>query len=185
MGPVSLLQPGQQRKLVRMAQAKAVIRGASPLDAAGIVELQQTIYAEGRWFVGSHAPSADSVRRRLQYLNPNTSLYLVAERNRQLLGWLELNRLQPERMRHVALLTIAIGAPWRRQGLGALLLEEGYDWCERVGIRKITLNVRAGNEGAIALYERDGFSLEGREYDQFVTEDGFEDNLIMAKRIGG
>src|SRR5690625_5191140 len=144
-------------ELERMSEAEAVIRGARPADAAPIVKLQQGIYEEGRWFVGSSAPSVDSIRRRLQYLNPHNSLCLVAERNRQLLGWLELNRMQPERMRHVALLTIAIGAPWRRQGLGRRLLKTGYDWCERVNIAKITLNVRAGNSGAIALYEAEGF----------------------------
>lgn len=161
----------------------AEIRDARPADAAQIVSLQEGIYREGRWFVGNHAPSADTIRRRLQYLNPHDSLYLVAERNRQLLGWLELNRMQPERMQHVALLTIAIGAPWRRQGLASGLLAAAYDWSRRVGISKITLNVRARNTGAIALYERENFRLEGRERDHFVTEDGFEDNLIMARSI--
>ena len=52
-----------------------------------------------------------------------------------------------------------------------------------MNIAKITLNVRAGNSGAIALYEAEGFRIEGREEDQFVTDDGFEDNLIMARRI--
>lgn len=161
----------------------AEIRDARPADAAQIVSLQEGIYREGRWFVGNHAPSADTIRRRLQYLNPHDSLYLVAERNRQLLGWLELNRMQPERMQHVALLTIAVGAPWRRQGLAGRLLATSYAWGGRVGISKITLNVRARNTGAIELYEREGFLLEGREKHHFVTEDGFEDNLIMARTI--
>ena len=30
---------------------------------------------------------------------------------------------------------------------------------------------------------RSGFVLEGRETAQFVVADGFEDNLIMARRI--
>lgn len=166
-----------------MQTSQADIRQARPRDAAQIVQLQAGIYREGRWFVGSEAPSEDSIRRRLQYLNPQSSLYLVAERNRQLLGWLELNRMQPQRMKHVALLTIAIGAPWRRQGLASRLLSEAYEWCRQVHIGKITLNVRARNTGAIALYEREGFKLEGRETDQFVTDDGFEDNLIMALKL--
>lgn len=161
-----------------------VIRSARPSDASQIHELQEGIYGEGRWFVGHSAPPVESLRQRLRFLNPRSMLYLVAERNRQLLGWLELNRIQPQRMQHVALLTIAIGAPWRRQGLGRALLHEAYDWCRNVQITKITLNVRSRNSGAIALYEAEGFRLEGREVDHFVTEDGFEDNLIMARSIG-
>ena len=166
-----------------METRTADIRSALPGDAQQIVNLQAGIYEEGRWFVGSSAPSVNSIRQRLQYLNPRSSLYLVAERNRQLMGWLELNRLQPDRMRHVALLTIAIGAPWRRQGLGRALLAAAYEWCREVGIRKITLNVRARNSGAINLYKSEGFAVEGIEANQFVTDDGFEDNIIMAKLI--
>ena len=167
-----------------METRTADIRSAQPVDAQQIVCLQAGIYAEGRWFVGSSAPSVDSIRQRLHYLNPRNSLYLVAERNRQLLGWLELNRLQPDRMRHVALLTIAIGAPWRRQGLGRSLLAAAYDWSREVGVHKITLNVRERNKGAISLYKAEGFTVEGIESNQFVTDDGFEDNVIMAKVIG-
>lgn len=166
-----------------METLAAEIRSARPGDAHQLVSLQEGIYADGRWFVGSTAPTVDSIQRRLQYLNPNASLYLVAERHRQLLGWLELNRMQHERMRHVALLTIAIGAPWRRQGLGRLLMASSYEWAGKVGLRKITLNVRAQNHGAIALYNAEGFTVEGIESNQFVTEDGFEDNIIMAKNL--
>lgn len=160
-----------------------MIRSARPTDANQLHELQEGIYAERRWFVGHSAPHSDSLRQRIRFLDPASMLYLVGERNGQLLGWLELNRVQPQRMRHVALLTIAIGAPWRRQGLGRALLAEAYGWCGRVGITKITLNVRSRNSGAIALYESEGFRLEGREVDHFLTDDGFEDNLIMARSI--
>src|SRR5690625_6590591 len=109
-----------------MAAFETVIRGARPADAKQLVVLQQGIYSEGRWFVGTTAPSVDTIRRRLQYLNPHNSLYLVAERNRQLLGWLELNRLQPERMQHVALLTIAIGADRKSTRLNSSHVASSY-----------------------------------------------------------
>ena len=50
-----------------MQTSQADIRQARPRDAAQIVQLQAGIYREGRWFVGSEAPSEDSIRRRLQY----------------------------------------------------------------------------------------------------------------------
>jgi ribosomal protein S18 acetylase RimI-like enzyme len=46
---------------------------------------------------------------------------------------------------------------------------------------KLQLSVRARNEAAIALYRREGFALEGRERAQILDEEGFEDNLVMAK----
>lgn len=166
------------------ATTLAVIRSARPADAPALRALQQGIYREGRWFVGTEAPPEPTLRLRIQGLDPRDSLYLVAVHEDRLIGWLELNRLRPERMRHVALLTIAVSDRWRRHGIGRALLRNSYDWCRRVGIRKITLNVRSRNAAAVALYEAEGFVLEGREADQFVVEDGFEDNLIMARSIG-
>lgn len=161
-------------------EERIVVRDARAPDAHGLQQLQATIYAEGRWFVGEDAPHAFALTRRLQRLEAAESLFLVAECGGTLAGWLELNRLQPRRMQHVALLTIAVGKPWRRLGAGRALLHAAFAWARRVRLHKITLNVRAGNHGAVALYEAEGFVHEGREQDQFRTEDGFEDNLVMA-----
>lgn len=163
------------------SDAAVTIRNARPGDARELQALQATIYADGRWFVGDEPPHAFMLTRRLQRLDDHDSLYLVAECSNSLAGWLELNRLQPRRMQHVALLTIAVGASWRRHGVGRALLRAGIAWAAEVGLHKITLNVRAGNSAAIALYEAEGFVHEGREVDQFTTDDGFEDNLVMAR----
>jgi ribosomal protein S18 acetylase RimI-like enzyme len=164
---------------------ETLIRHARPADARELQALQATIYADGRWFVGEEPPQAFLLSRRLQRLDSGDSLYLVAEYEGNLAGWLELNRLQPRRMRHVALLTIAVGAPWRRLGIGRALLRRSTGWAQDVKLHKITLNVRAGNSGAIALYESEGFVHEGREADQFTVEGGYEDNLVMALFLRG
>lgn len=157
------------------------LRSAEEADAAALVRLQREIYREGRWFVGDGPPTTDSLARRLRSLDAEQSLVLVAEGRPGLAGWLELHRLPPRRMRHIAVLTIAVAAPWRRHGVGRRLMRAGYCWARDAGIRKISLNVRSGNAAALALYEREGFVVEGRERDQVRTDDGFEDNVIMAK----
>ena len=103
---------------------------------------------------------------------------------REVGAWLELHRMQPRRMRHVAVLTVAVAPAWRRQGLGRGLLRRGYGWAADVGVTKISLNVRAGNAAAIALYRSEGFVEEGRERAQVRTDDGgFEDNVIMGRTV--
>lgn len=169
-----------------LTDAAVTIRPAWPTDARELQALQAAIYADGRWFVGDEPPHTFMLTRRIQRLDERDSLYLVAECGASLAGWLELNRLQPRRMQHLALLTIAVGAPWRRLGAGRALLRAGIDWAANVGLHKITLNVRAGNSAAVALYEAEGFVHEGREVDQFSIGDGhsddsFEDNLVMAR----
>jgi ribosomal protein S18 acetylase RimI-like enzyme len=161
------------------------VRPAEAADAGDLVELQRQIYREERWFVGDSPPSVAALTQRLRSLDPGLSLWLVADAGPhqpgRLRGWLELHRLPPARMRHVATLTLAVAARWRRHGIGRTLMGHCYGWARGVGVRKISLNVRSGNEGALRLYEGEGFVLEGRERQQIRTHDGYEDNLIMAR----
>lgn len=161
------------------------LRPACPADASALVALQAEIYRESLWFVGDGPPSAEAMTRRLRALEPHRGLYLLAVRGGQLGGWLELRRLQPRRLAHVAVLTLAVAKRWRRRGLGSRLLGDAYPWAGQVGVEKLQLSVRAGNRAAIALYEAQGFVLEGREVRQVRTAEGYEDNLLMAKFLPG
>lgn len=163
------------------ATSGPTLRPATEADAAALVRLQRAIYREGRWFVGDGPPSQEALARRLRAVDPDSSLVLVALDGEEAAGWLELHRLPPERLRHTAMLTIAVAARWRRRGLGRRLLRRAYRWAERAGVRKLSLNVRAGNRAARALYETEGFVIEGCERDHVRTDEGFEDNVIMAK----
>lgn len=172
------------------------IRLAHPGDAQDIVRLMRTIYREGRFFVGDGPPLPESLARRIGTDDPSYALYLVAElrpgegregeggAGRQVGAWLELHRMQPRRMQHVAVLTVAVAPQWRRRGLGRSLLRRCYRWAADVGVAKVSLNVRAGNTAAIALYRSEGFVEEGRERGQVRTDDGgFEDNVIMGRTV--
>lgn len=161
------------------------IRRAEARDVASLLELQSQIYREGRWFVGDGPPSQAALAQRLRALEPHLSLWLLGVKGNRVCGWLELHRLQPMRMRHVATLTLAVSRSQRRRGVGRALLLDSYRWGCDVGVSKISLNVRAGNAAAIRLYREEGFVLEGREQRQIRTADGFEDNLIMAKFLTG
>ena len=158
-----------------------IIRLATVADAAKLAGLHKGIYDEGRWFVGDGPPSAETLRGRLRGLEPSRSLYLVAAQESALGGWLELHRLPPKKMHHVAVLTLAVARPYRQQGIAGWMLGQAYGWAHEVGVKKLQLSVRAHNQAALALYEREGFGLEGRERAQVCDAGVFEDNLLMAK----
>ena len=157
------------------------LRTAAAADAAGLHTLHRSIYDEGRWFVGDGPPSAETLRGRLRQLVPTRSLYLVAAQEGTLVGWLELNRLSPKKLSHVAVLTLAVAAPYRQQGIAGQLLTRAYPWAREVGVAKLQLSVRSRNQAARALYEREGFVPEGCERRQVYDGGVFEDNLLMAK----
>ena len=73
---------------------------------------------------------------------------------------------------------IAVAPDYRREGLGGKMLELLTDVSRERGMDSITLEVRASNAPAIALYEKHGFvscGLRKRYYQ------GREDALIMTK----
>lgn len=161
------------------------VREATRGDAAAVHALLVGIYDEGRWFVNDGAESLSGLAARVGGRVKGRSLYLVATLEAQVVGWLELHRSPAERLEHVAVLTLAVAPAARRRGVGRALMQAAYAWCAAVGALKITLNVRASNEAAVALYLAEGFELEGREEGQVRLlgdeGDGFEDNLIMGR----
>lgn len=166
-----------------------LLRSASVEDATGIHALLSAIYAEGGAFVNDHAESLAALRARIAARDPARSLYLLAVNSGgEPVGWCELHRFSASRLRHVAVLTLAVARRARRRGVARALLALSYDWCQAVGVVKMSLNVRASNRAAITLYRSEGFVLEGRERFQLRLApgegEGFEDNLIMARWVG-
>jgi ribosomal-protein-alanine N-acetyltransferase len=173
----------------RGSAAPVRIRAATPADGRPLAALMASVYAEDRWFVGDGPPSGEALARRLRSLDPKREVFLVAEagagRAAELAGWIELHRYVPRRLEHVASLTIAVAEGMRRRGIGRRLMRAVLPWTRRVGVRKIRLDVRAGNDAAIALYEAEGFVREGLERAQVRSGAGFEDNVLMARFLVG
>lgn len=183
-GLASIARPGESLRLLGvycLLVTRFLVRAAQDSDAPELALLQGAIYAEGRWFVGDGPPSAETLRQRLRAVDAARTLYLVAVAGEVPIGWLELQRLYPRKLEHVAVLTLAVEAAYRRQGVARALLQASYPWARERGVKKIGLSVRAHNRAARTLYEREGFVLEGCERDQIFDAGAFEDNLLMAK----
>ncbi len=76
---------------------------------------------------------------------------------------------------------IVVTSAARQKGVGRSLLETVTDWSLAGGAQKLQLEVRAGNNSALAFYQRAGFLREGlrRRY----YRDPEEDAVLMGKRL--
>ncbi|MCA9902382.1 MAG: GNAT family N-acetyltransferase [Anaerolineae bacterium] len=86
---------------------------------------------------------------------------------------------------HVVELSINISPEYRGQGMGSALLQQAVDWARRRGaIRRVQLSVLARNQGAIRLYERMGFQVEGLRQGAYNLSDETgspdEDAFVMG-----
>jgi RimJ/RimL family protein N-acetyltransferase len=66
------------------------------------------------------------------------------------------------------------------RGIGAGLLKQAMDWAAAHGLHRLELTVMARNTRAIALYERMGFTVEGRRAECLLVDGQFVDELTMA-----
>ncbi len=73
---------------------------------------------------------------------------------------------------------IAVAEPFRRKGIGSILLEDLIGTARDNRVKRITLEVRATNTRAIALYEKFGFERVAVKPNYYRAEN--EDALVMA-----
>lgn len=85
---------------------------------------------------------------------------------------------EPPPVGHI--LNIAVDPAFRGRGLGKRLLEYALEYCRRLGAKQIELEVRTGNDAAIALYQKYGFEI--RELRPCYYSDG-EDAFVMVKAL--
>lgn len=111
-----------------------------------------------------------------QTLSKKEAVYLVAEEDGRIVGHCGVTNIVGEG----EITNVAVHPDYRGKGIGwellAALLAEG----KKAGITAFTLEVRAGNQPAVHLYEKAGFVSAG-------IRPGFydrpkEDALIMWKR---
>lgn len=142
-----------------------VVRKMEPEDICQVVEIEKNTFSMP-W---SQASFTDT-------LNREDTLYLVAEKDGEILGYCGLWQSLDEG----EIPNVAVKEDYRRRGVGKALLQALFLQGEKRGIRAYTLEVRAGNNGALRLYERLGFEAVGIRPGFYLKPK--EDAVIMWKR---
>lgn len=84
-------------------------------------------------------------------------------------------------LEQLELFNICVAKATQGKGYGKLLLAHFLAEGQSRGAVEALLEVRSNNYAAIALYQRAGFSINGRRKDYYVSTDGKEDALLMHK----
>lgn len=144
---------------------KMVVRPMRLEDVPALARMEQEIFSQP-W---SEKQFADLLTR-------SYTLYYVAERTGEILGFAGLTRLGNEG----DVDKVMVRETCRGQGIASLIMEELLEEGRKRGIEEFTLEVRAGNIPAIRLYEKFGFVSEGIRPGFY--EKPSEDALIMWMR---
>lgn len=123
-----------------------LIRPMKEEDLDKVVKIEQEIFSQP-W----------SKQGFIDALQNENTLYLVAEEDNEILGYLGLWQSLEE----ADITNIAVKENARRQGVAGRLLREAQKLGAERGISALTLEVRVSNEAAIRLYEKHGFQSAG------------------------
>lgn len=79
------------------------------------------------------------------------------------------------------ILNLAVGADWRRRGIGRQLMETALEGAMVRGVHRVFLEVRESNTGARAFYSQLGFVQDGRRPNYY--RDPPEDALLLSRPL--
>lgn len=111
----------------------------------------------------------------LTFLMKENGMFLVVEEKGRILGYCGLLTVLDEG----DVTNVAVRRDRQREGIGNFLMESMIRLAEERGITMIHLEVRAGNETAIRLYERQGFVRDGLRKGYYT--DPTEDAVLMTR----
>jgi ribosomal-protein-alanine N-acetyltransferase len=74
---------------------------------------------------------------------------------------------------------IAVDEPYRRLGVGSLLMDKLFELAHEKEMIGLTLEVRIGNRAAMGLYHKYGFKVDGIRKNYYA--DTKEDAAVMWK----
>lgn len=183
--PVPVLQ-------MTLGDGRAVtLREATGEDGRAAIEYLEEIGGESDFLTFGAGEFGKSVAYEVEFF----------EQMRQSATGLALMAMEDGSGRVLGQLTFMTGARWRMQhsgdfgvsvkqevwgeGIGRTLVTMLLEWVARHAIvRKVNLMVRVDNTRAIALYERLGFSIEGRLIKAMRMPDGsYHDDYVMGRWI--
>ena len=161
-----------------------IIRPAEAGDAESLIALMKSQEGEANLLneIGefSFTPEQEIewIERFAQ--SPN-SVFLIAQVDGQIVGTCGCQGGNRRVDHHVARLGIAVHRDFRGRGIGSKLMQAALDWAQSTLVRRVELSVFARNEGAIRLYQRFGFEIEGRHKNAVFKRGEFIDTLTMAR----
>jgi putative acetyltransferase len=146
----------------------AVVREATEADVDAMLDVYESVAAEGRW-IGGEAP-VDRARRkdaRLARMRSGDLVFWVAEVGGRIVGELGLEVVHGR-----GDIGMDILDGFRGQRIGSALLARAIDWARASGLTKLSLEVWPHNAAAIGLYEKFGFTREGYHPKQWRRRNG-------------
>lgn len=161
-----------------------VIRKASIDDAEKYLQMLKQLDTETKNMMlepEERKTTIEQMRDRIVNMSGSNGAIFLIENENKICGFLAAQRGGANRIRHSAYIVIGMLKEYRGKKLGAKLFEELEKWTVENNITRLELTVVKNNEGAIKLYEKSGFKIEGIKEKSMIIDGNYVDEYYMGK----
>lgn len=165
----------------------ALLRAPSPADAAGVLQFLQNACGESDYLARYAEELRFTVQSEAAYLkatldNPD-GMMIVCDVDGEIAGNCEIIFMNTRKTRHRAAVMIGLQQKYWGLGIGSAMLGELIAEARRRGTEQVELEMIEGNERAMALYRKMGFSVMAEHPDAFILKDGSRRSAIFMRLV--
>jgi ribosomal protein S18 acetylase RimI-like enzyme len=136
---------------------------------------------ERRYLAFLEAPPIDTTRTFVLDNIKRGNLHFVAvSAKSEVVGWCDVTPLSRPSQAHRGVFGIGLLPQFRGRGIGTKLTRSALAAARAFGLHRVELTVREHNTGAIELYKKAGFAIEGVQRDASLVDGVYEDVICMA-----
>jgi ribosomal protein S18 acetylase RimI-like enzyme len=136
---------------------------------------------ERRYLAFLEAPPIESTRAFvLNNIKRGHPQFVAVSADGEVVGWCDVKPLDRPTQAHRGVFGMGLLPQFRGQGLGTKLIRSALAAARAVGLHRVELTVREHNTGAIELYKKEGFEIEGVQRDAVLVDGVYESVVCMA-----
>lgn len=162
-----------------------ILRDPTPGDAQEMIDYLKTVGGETDFLLcdetGFDGLTLDGEKEWITSTlrAPNTKMF-VGTVDGEIMLLCDVRAAARKRVSHAGIVAISIKRNFWHLGVGGIAMQAMIGFAKSTGVlRTLTLEVREGNERAIALYKRFGFVEVGRHKAHFHIRGTYYDEILM------
>jgi ribosomal protein S18 acetylase RimI-like enzyme len=106
--------------------------------------------------------------------------FVAVSSNSEVVGWCDVKPLDRPSQAHRGVFGVGLLPQFRGQGIGTRLTRSALAAAQAFGLHRVELTVREANTGAIELYKKEGFTIEGVQRAAVFVDGVYENVVCMA-----
>jgi ribosomal protein S18 acetylase RimI-like enzyme len=106
--------------------------------------------------------------------------FVAVSADGEVVGWCDVTPTSRPIQAHRGVFGVGLLPQFRGQGIGTKLTRSALAAARSFGLHRVELTVREHNTGAIELYKKEGFEIEGVQRDAVLVDGVYEDVVCMA-----